>query len=59
MEMLRHIKADWWQKVIVKNHVLIMRNFSPMSMIKSIIILLSIGTYYDYEIWKIVVKTAP
>ena len=25
MERLRHIKVDWWQKVIVKNQVLIMR----------------------------------
>ena len=33
--------------------------FSPMAIIKSIIILLSIGTYYDYEIWKMVVKTVP
>ena len=33
--------------------------FSPMAMIKSIIILLSIGTYYDYKIWKMVVKTVP
>ena len=26
--------------------------FSPMAMIKSIRILLSIATYYDYEIWQ-------
>ena len=25
MERLRHIKPDWWQKVIIKNQVLIMR----------------------------------
>ena len=25
IERLRHIKPDWWQKVIVKNQVLIMR----------------------------------
>ena len=31
--------------------------FSPVAIIKSIIILLSIATYYDYEIWKINVKT--
>ena len=31
--------------------------FSPMAMIKSIKILLSIAAYYDYEIWKIGVKT--
>ena len=29
-----------------------------MSMIKSIRILLSIAEYYDYEIWKMDVKTA-
>ena len=33
--------------------------FSPMAMIKSIIILLSIGTYYDYKIWKMAIKTVP
>ena len=32
--------------------------FSPVAMIKSIQILLSIVTYYDYEIWKTDVKTA-
>ena len=32
--------------------------FSPMAMIKSIKILLSIATYYDYEIWQMDVKTA-
>ena len=32
--------------------------FSPMAMIKSIRILLSIAAYYDYEIWKMDVKTA-
>ena len=31
---------------------------SPMAMIKSIRILLSIATYYDYKIWKMDVKTA-
>ena len=31
--------------------------FSPVSMIKSIIILLSIAAYYDYAIWKMDVKT--
>ena len=31
--------------------------FSPVAMLKSIIILLSIATYYDYEIWQIDVKT--
>ena len=32
--------------------------FSPLAMIKSIRILLSIATYYDYEIWQMDVKTA-
>ena len=58
MERLIHIKADWWQKVIVKNQVLIMTTFSPVVMIKSIRILLSIVAYYDYEIWKMDVKIA-
>ena len=31
--------------------------FSPVAMIKSIRILISIATYYDYEIWKMDVKT--
>ena len=32
--------------------------FSPVSMVKSIRILLAIAAYYDYEIWKMDVKTA-
>ncbi|KAA0054839.1 gag/pol protein [Cucumis melo var. makuwa] len=32
--------------------------FSPVAMIKSIRILLSIATFYDYEIWQMDVKTA-
>ncbi|KAL0560707.1 hypothetical protein IC582_001118 [Cucumis melo] len=32
--------------------------FSPVAMLKSIRILLSIATFYDYEIWKMDVKTA-
>ena len=32
--------------------------FSPVTMIKSIRILLAIVTYYDYEIWQMDVKTA-
>ena len=31
--------------------------FSPMTMLKSIRILLAITAYYDYEIWKMDVKT--
>ena len=32
--------------------------FSPVAMLKSIRILLSIVTFYDYEIWQMDVKTA-
>ena len=32
--------------------------FSPVAMLKSIRILLAIAAHYDYEIWKIDVKTA-
>ena len=32
--------------------------FSPIAMLKSIRILLSIATFYDYEIWQMDVKTA-
>ena len=32
--------------------------FSPVAMLKSIRILLSISTHYDYEIWQMNVKTA-
>ena len=32
--------------------------FSPVAMLKSIRILLSIAAYYDYEIWQMNVKTA-
>ena len=32
--------------------------FSPVAMLKSIRTLLSIATYYDYEIWQMDVKTA-
>ena len=31
--------------------------FSPVTMLKSIRILLAITAYYDYEIWKMDVKT--
>ena len=33
-------------------------NFLPIAMLKSICTLLSIVAYYDYEIWKMDVKTA-
>ena len=32
--------------------------FSPIAMLKSIWILLSIAAHYDYEIWQMDVKTA-
>ena len=32
--------------------------FAPVAMVKSIRILLTIASYYDYEIWKMDVKTA-
>ena len=32
--------------------------FSPVAMLKSIRIMLTIATYHDYEIWKMDVKTA-
>ena len=32
--------------------------FSPVTMVKSIWILLAIAAYYDYEIWKMEVKTS-
>ena len=32
--------------------------FSPVAMLKSIRILLSIATHYDYEIWQMDIKTA-
>src|SRR5713101_5967839 len=34
------------------------KTFSPVAMLKSIRILLSIAAHYDYEIWKMDVKTA-
>ena len=34
------------------------KSFSPVAMLKSIRILLSITTHYDYEIWQMDVKTA-
>ena len=33
------------------------KTFSPVSMLKFIIILLAISSHYDYEIWKMDVKT--
>ena len=34
------------------------KTFSPVAMLKSIRILLAIAAYYDYEIWKMDVKTS-
>ena len=33
-------------------------NFSPVAMLKSIRILLAIAAHYDYDIWKMDVKTS-
>ena len=33
-------------------------NFSPVAMLKSVRIMLAIATFYDYEIWKMDIKTA-
>ena len=59
MERLRHIKSNGWQNIIVKKlGFYYEETFSPVAMIKSIRTLLSITAYYDYEIWKMDVKTA-
>ena len=59
MERLRYIKADWRQKgYSQKSGLYYEETFSPVAMIKSIIILLSITAYYYYEIYKMDVKTA-
>ena len=51
MERLRHIKPNKWKKGYNKKSSFdYEETFSPVSMIKSIIILLSIAAYYDYEI---------
>ena len=34
------------------------KTFSPVAMIKSVRILLAIAAHYDYEVWKMDVKTA-
>ncbi|GJZ67122.1 retrotransposon protein, putative, ty1-copia subclass [Tanacetum coccineum] len=41
-----------------EEEILIRRTFSPVADIRAIRILISIATYYDYEIWKMDVKTA-
>ena len=56
MERLRHktkLVAKGYSK---KPGFYYKETFSLVAMIKSIRILLSIATYYDYEIWKIDVK---
>ena len=50
----RLVKKDYTQKEGIDYE----ETFSPVAMIKSIRILLSIATFYDYEIWQMDVKTA-
>ena len=60
MEMCKPLRLDWWQRVIYTQveGVDYEKTFSPIAMLKSIRILLSIFTYYDYEIWQMDVNTA-
>ena len=58
MEKLKPLKA----RLVVKGYtqkkgIDYEETFSPVAMLKSIRILLSIATYYDYEIWQMDVKT--
>ena len=54
MEKLRLVAKGYSQKSSFDYE----ETFSPVAMIKSIRILLSIAAYYDYEIWQMDVKTA-
>ena len=47
------VAKDYYQRQGVDYN----ENFSPVAMLKSIRILLVIATHYDYEIWKMDVKT--
>ena len=49
----RFVTKDYTQVEVVDYE----ETFSPVAMIKTIWILLSIATYYDHEIWKMDVKT--
>ena len=59
MERLKPIKQGWWLRVLLrKKGIDYDETFSPVAMLKSIRILLAITCHYDYEIWKIDIKTA-
>jgi hypothetical protein len=50
--MFISIKRDWWRKGFKKiQGVDYDEKFSPVAMLKSIRILLTIFAFYDYEIW--------
>ena len=59
MERLKPLKQGQWRKDIhKKKRIDYDETFSPIAMLKSIRILLSIAAYYDYKIWQMDVKTA-
>ena len=55
VETLVRLMAKWYTQ---KESIDYEETFSPVVMLKSIRILLSIVVHYDYEIWKMDVKTA-
>jgi hypothetical protein len=58
MEMFISIKLDLWRRFKQIQGVDYDETFSPVTMLKSVQILLTIATFYDYEIWQMDVKTA-
>ena len=59
MERLKPLKQGQWRKGIHKKKGIdYEETFSSVAMLKSITILLSIATHYDYEIWQMDDKTA-
>ena len=65
---LQEEKMSWWKSWNVqskisckwftqKESVDYKDTFSPVAMLKSICILLSIAAHYDYEIWQMNIKT--
>ena len=59
MERLKPLKARLVAKEYTqKEGIDYKETFSPVAMLKSIKILLSIASHYDYEIWQMDVKTA-
>ena len=54
----RPSKQGWWKGFTQKEGIDYEETFSPVAMLKSIRILLSIAACLDYEIWKMDVKTA-